>query len=77
MTDDQLADQLHELKRRNETPLPLIEMFEALLSLDPRLSAKTEAQEVHPDNGQRIGTTGTQGRLITTGERRRRAENWA
>jgi len=40
MTDDQLADQLHELKRRNETPLPLIEMFEALLSLDPRLSAK-------------------------------------
>ena len=36
MTDDQLADQLHELKRRNETPLPLIEMFEALLSLDPR-----------------------------------------
>ena len=40
MTDDQLAEQLHELKRRNETPIPLIEMFEALLSLDPRLSAK-------------------------------------
>jgi hypothetical protein len=28
------------LKRRSETPLPLIEMFDALLSLDPRLSAK-------------------------------------
>ena len=34
MTDDQLAEQLHELKRRNETPIPLIEMFDALLSLD-------------------------------------------
>ena len=40
MTDDQLAEQLHELKRRNETPITLIEMFDALLSLDPRLSAK-------------------------------------
>jgi predicted protein tyrosine phosphatase len=40
MTDDQLAEQLHELKRRNETPIPLIEMFDAMLSLDPRLSAK-------------------------------------
>ena len=45
MTDDQLADQLHELKRRNETPLPLIEMFEALLSLDPRLSAKQKRKK--------------------------------
>jgi hypothetical protein len=40
MTRDQLAEELHELKRRNETPLPLIEMFDALLSLDPRLSPK-------------------------------------
>ena len=40
MTDDELAKDLHELKRRNQTPIPLIEMFEALLSLDPRLSAK-------------------------------------
>jgi hypothetical protein len=40
MTDDQLAEELHEMKRRNETPIPLIEMFDALLSLDPRLSAK-------------------------------------
>jgi hypothetical protein len=40
MTDDELARDLHELKRRNQTPIPLIEMFEALLSLDPRLSAK-------------------------------------
>jgi hypothetical protein len=40
MTDDQLTEQLHELKRRNETPIPLIEMFDAMLSLDPRLSAK-------------------------------------
>jgi hypothetical protein len=40
MTDDELAKDLHELKRRNQTPVPLIEMFEALLSLDPRLSAK-------------------------------------
>ena len=39
MTDDQLAE-LHELKRRNETPIPLIEMFDALLSLDPSLSPK-------------------------------------
>ena len=40
MTDDQLVEQHHELKRRNETPIPLIEMFDALLSLDPGLSAK-------------------------------------
>jgi hypothetical protein len=40
MTDDELVKELHELKRRNETPLALIEMFDALLSLDPRLSAR-------------------------------------
>jgi len=40
MTDDELLKELHELKRRNQTPLALIEMFDALLSLDPRLSAK-------------------------------------
>jgi len=40
MTDDELVNELHELKRRNETPLALIEMFDELLSLDPRLSAK-------------------------------------
>jgi hypothetical protein len=39
MTDNQLAKELHELKRRRETPLPLIEMFDALLSLAPGLSA--------------------------------------
>jgi hypothetical protein len=35
MTDNQPVKQLHELKRRRETPLPLIEMFDALLSLPP------------------------------------------
>ena len=40
MTNDELVNELHELKRRNETPLALIEMFDELLSLDPRLSAK-------------------------------------
>ena len=40
MTDDQLAEELYRLKRRNETPIALIEMFDALLSLDPSLSAK-------------------------------------
>jgi hypothetical protein len=40
MTDNHLAKELHELKRRRETPLPLIEMFDALLSLAPGLSAK-------------------------------------
>jgi hypothetical protein len=47
MTDNELAQQLHELKRRNETPIPLIEMFEALLSLDPRLSAKQKRKKSH------------------------------
>ena len=28
------------MKRRNQTPIPLIEMFDALLSRDPRLGAK-------------------------------------
>jgi hypothetical protein len=40
MTDDQLAKALHELKRRRETPLPLIEMFDELLSVAPGLSAE-------------------------------------
>jgi hypothetical protein len=40
MTFDQLANELHELKRHRETPLPLIEMFDELLSLAPGLSAK-------------------------------------
>jgi hypothetical protein len=40
MTDNELAKELHELKRRRETPLPLIEMFDALLSLAPGMSAK-------------------------------------
>ena len=40
MTNNELVAELHELKRRNETPIPLIEMFDALLSLDPRLSPK-------------------------------------
>jgi hypothetical protein len=40
MTDNQLAKELHELKRRRETPLPLIEMFDELLSLAPGLSTK-------------------------------------
>jgi hypothetical protein len=30
----------HELKRRNEAPIALIEMLDALLSLDPSLTAK-------------------------------------
>lgn len=38
MTLDELARELHRLKRRNETPLALIEMFDALLSLDPDLA---------------------------------------
>ena len=40
MKRDDLLKELHELKRRNATPIPLIEMFDALLSLDPGLSAK-------------------------------------
>jgi hypothetical protein len=32
--------ELHELKRRRETPLPLIEMFDELLSLGAGLTAK-------------------------------------
>jgi hypothetical protein len=40
MTDNQLAKELHELKRRRETPLPLIEMFDALPSLARGLRAK-------------------------------------
>ena len=40
MTDHELAEELHELKRGNETPIPLIEMFDALLSIDPGLSAR-------------------------------------
>jgi hypothetical protein len=35
MTDDELVEQLHELKRRNQSPIPPIEMFDALLFLDP------------------------------------------
>jgi hypothetical protein len=47
MTLDELARELHRLKRRNETPLALIEMFDALLSLDPSLSAKQKRKKAH------------------------------
>jgi len=40
MRPNDLLEELHELKRRNATPVPLIEMFDALLSLNPGLSAK-------------------------------------
>jgi hypothetical protein len=40
MTQNELAKELHELKRRRKTPLPLIEMFDELFSLAPGLSAK-------------------------------------
>ena len=45
MTVDELARELHALKRRNETPLALIEMFDALFSLDPSLSAKQKRKK--------------------------------
>ena len=40
MTVDQLARELDGLKRLRETPLPLIEIFDALLSHPLGLSAK-------------------------------------
>jgi hypothetical protein len=45
MTDNQLAKELHELKRRRETPLPLIEMFDELLSLAPGLSGEQKRKQ--------------------------------
>jgi hypothetical protein len=45
MTLDELARELHRLKRRNETPLALIEMFDALLALDPGLSLKQKRKK--------------------------------
>jgi hypothetical protein len=47
MTRDELARELHRLKRRNETPLALIEMFDALFALDPSLSAKQKRKKAH------------------------------
>jgi hypothetical protein len=75
LTVDQLAKELHELKRRRDTPLPLIEMFDALLSLAPGLSPKTEAQASRRDHGYGIETAGTQGRLIATEGWRGRQRN--
>ena len=40
MSNAELVERLHELKRRNETPIAPIEMFNAHLFFDPRLSAK-------------------------------------
>jgi len=45
MTHDELVEELHELKLRNETPIPLIEMFDAVISLDPRLSRKARRRK--------------------------------
>jgi hypothetical protein len=45
MTHDQLARELHALKRRNDTPVALIEMLDALFSLDPGLSAKQKRKQ--------------------------------
>jgi hypothetical protein len=71
MTVDQLAKELRELKRRRETPLALIEMFDELLSL-ARTERRTEAQAIRRDHGYGIETVGTQGRLIATGSWRGR-----
>lgn len=40
MKRSELLKELHELKRRNETPIALIDMFDALFSIDPGLSAE-------------------------------------
>jgi hypothetical protein len=45
MTHDQLARELHALKRRNQTPIALIDMFDALLAFDPGLSAKQKRKK--------------------------------
>jgi hypothetical protein len=47
MTDDPLAAQLHELKRRNQAPIALIEMLDTLLSLDLCLSAKQKRKKFY------------------------------
>ena len=47
MTDDQLTAQLHELKRRNQAPIALIEILDALFSLDLGLSAKQKRKKFY------------------------------
>ena len=47
MKRDGLLKELHELKRLNATPIPLIEMLDALLSLDPGLSAKENREKTY------------------------------
>ena len=47
MADDQLAEKLHELKRRNQAPIALIEMLDALLSLDLCLSAQQKRKRFY------------------------------
>ena len=47
MTDDHLAEKLHELKRRNQAPIALIEMLDALLSLDLCLSAQQKRKRFY------------------------------
>jgi hypothetical protein len=41
------AEKLHELKRRNETPIALIEMLDALLSLGLSLSTKQKRRKFY------------------------------
>jgi hypothetical protein len=68
MTDDQLAKELHELKRRRETPLPLIEMFGALLSLSPpELSAKHKRKRSDEIIATALKRLERKGRLTATG----------
>ena len=47
MKRDDLLKELHELKRLNATPILLIEMLDALPSLDPGLSAKENPEKTH------------------------------
>jgi hypothetical protein len=67
MTDNQLAKELHELKRRRETPLPLTEMFDELLSLAPGLSAKQKRKR-----SDEIMATALNGWSARTPDRNRR-----
>ena len=63
MKDDELAEEFHELKRRNQTPDPADRNVRCVALPRPETDRQAAPQEILRDHGCGIGVAGAQGRL--------------
>ena len=57
MRDNELVKELHELERHNQTPIALIEMFDALLSSRPETARQAVVREIRRDHGEPVAVS--------------------